>query len=64
MGDATLVELCELLELKTQVQVSSSTTPIENCWSKVKKFLRSTASRTYEQLDQAITDAFKSVSLC
>lgn len=32
--------------------------PIENCWSKVKEFLRSKAARTYEALDQVITKAF------
>lgn len=36
--------------------------PIENCWSKVKEFLRSLAARTYEELDQAITDALAAVT--
>jgi len=36
--------------------------PIENCWSKVKEFLRSQAARTYETLDQAITEAFNAVT--
>ncbi len=36
--------------------------PIENCWSKVKEFLRTQAARTYEALDQAITEAFNSVT--
>jgi transposase len=36
--------------------------PIENCWSKVKEFLRSRAARTYAQLDQAITDALAAVT--
>ena len=36
--------------------------PIENCWSKVKEFLRSLAARTYQELDQAITDAFNAVT--
>lgn len=44
--------------------------PIENCWSKVKSFcdrLRragtpSQAARTYEELDQAITNALNAVS--
>ena len=31
--------------------------PIENCWSKVKQFLRSSAARTYCELDDAITKA-------
>ena len=36
--------------------------PIENCWSKVKEFLRARAARTYAQLDQAITDALSAVT--
>jgi transposase len=36
--------------------------PIENCWSKVKEFLRAKAARTYETLDQAITEAFNAVT--
>jgi transposase len=36
--------------------------PIEQCWSKVKEYLRSQAARTYEALDQAITAAFKAVT--
>lgn len=37
--------------------------PIENCWSKIKEFLRSQAARTYSSLDKAITTAFEEVSL-
>jgi transposase len=37
--------------------------PIENCWSKLKTFLRSIAARSQEALDQAITDALKDVTL-
>ena len=37
--------------------------PIENCWSKVKEFLRARAARTYAQLDQAITDALAAVTM-
>lgn len=37
--------------------------PIENCWSKVKEYLRSIAARTYETLDQAITEAFNAVTI-
>jgi len=33
--------------------------PIENCWSKMKEFLRSIAARTYEDLDKAITELLK-----
>ncbi|WP_225912545.1 transposase [Nostoc flagelliforme] len=36
--------------------------PIENCWSKVKEFIRSIAPRTYD-LAQAINRAFQQVSL-
>jgi transposase len=36
--------------------------PIENCWSKVKQFLRSKAARTYQELDQAITEAFATIT--
>ncbi|CAA9558710.1 Transposase [uncultured Synechococcales cyanobacterium] len=36
--------------------------PIENCWSKVKQFLRSRAARTYAELDQAITDALAALT--
>jgi transposase len=36
--------------------------PIENCWSKVKEFLRARAARTYAQLDQAITEALEAVT--
>ena len=34
----------------------------ENCWSKVKEFLRARAARTYAPLDQAITDALAAVT--
>lgn len=36
--------------------------PIENCWSSVKEFLRARAARTYAELDQAITDALAAVT--
>ncbi len=36
--------------------------PIENCWSKVKEFLRARAARTYAELDQAISDALAAVT--
>jgi transposase len=36
--------------------------PIENCWSKVKEFLRSQAARTYLELDQTITNALNAVT--
>jgi transposase len=37
--------------------------PIENCWSKAKEFIRSLAPRTYHDLAQAIDKAFQKVSL-
>ncbi len=37
--------------------------PIENCWSKLKEFIRSLAPRTYNDLAQAIDTAFQKVSL-
>lgn len=45
----------------------SLTTPLtslkrENCWSKVKEFIRSIAPRTYDDLAQAIDTAFQRVS--
>ncbi len=36
--------------------------PIENCWSKIKEFLRSFSARTYAELDQAISAAFETVT--
>nr|MDZ8289054.1 transposase [Nostoc sp. ChiSLP01] len=36
--------------------------PIENCWSKVKEFLRSQAARTYQELDHTITNALNAVT--
>lgn len=36
--------------------------PIENCWSKLKEFLRARAARTYAELDSAITDALAAVT--
>jgi transposase len=36
--------------------------PIENCWSKVKEFLRSCEQRTYTELDLSITEAINLVT--
>jgi len=36
--------------------------PIENCWSKVKEFLRARSARTYAELDKAIADALAAVT--
>jgi len=35
--------------------------PIENCWSKVKEFLRSVAARSREALDEAIANALDAI---
>ncbi len=36
--------------------------PIENCWSKIKEYLRSIESRNYIDLNQAISDAIDLVT--
>jgi len=36
--------------------------PIENAWSKVKEFLRATEARTYDKLDQGISEALESIT--
>jgi len=36
--------------------------PIEQCWSKIKEFLRAAEARTAESLEQAITQAFARVT--
>jgi len=36
--------------------------PIEKAWSKFKKFLRDAKARTQEALDQAITEALKTIT--
>lgn len=41
---------------------SPDLSPIELLWSKVKEFLRSAKPRTHEELDNAITEAFKTVT--
>jgi transposase len=37
--------------------------PIENCWSKIKTILRSLKPRTFDELLDALTEAFKSVTI-
>ncbi len=37
--------------------------PMENCWSKVKEFLRSVGARSRTALDRALTDALNAVTL-
>lgn len=36
--------------------------PIENCWSKIKRLLRTVGARTYRELDEAITWAYQQIS--
>jgi transposase len=36
--------------------------PIENCWSKIKGFLRTVGARTYQALDEAIKQAYQQIS--
>lgn len=37
--------------------------PIENCWSKIKEFLRSVGARSKEALDEALTEILSLISL-
>ncbi len=41
---------------------SPDLSPIELCWSKLKQFLRSKATRTYEALNLAMTEAVNSIT--
>ncbi len=41
---------------------SPELSPIELLWSKIKEFIRSRQPRTRQELDQAITDAFNTVT--
>lgn len=50
-------------QLLNLLPYSPNFNPIENFWSKVKNILRSIGARTYPTLDQAIANAFSSVSL-
>ena len=36
--------------------------PIENCWSKIKNYLRSFGAKNYKDLDLAISEAYRQVS--
>lgn len=36
--------------------------PIENCWSKIKEYLRNQESRTHQELDRAIHEALDLVT--
>jgi transposase len=42
---------------------SPDLSPIEHCWSKVKTYLRSRAARSYEALDEAITEALSKITV-
>ena len=61
-----LVSMRQSLRLEQQSSTCPRTSPdfspIENCWSKVKEFLRTRAARTYAELDIAITDALAAVT--
>ena len=41
---------------------SPELSPIELCWSKLKQFLRSCKARSYDALDQAMTDGISYIS--
>ncbi|MBM0740334.1 IS630 family transposase [Phormidium sp. CLA17] len=41
---------------------SPDLSPIELCWSKLKQFLRSKAARTYQALDQAMTEVLNYIT--
>ena len=60
-------------ELKTILEAAQATllllppyspdfNPVEQCWSKIKEFLRAAEARTPEALQQAIADAFATVT--
>lgn len=36
--------------------------PIENCWSKLKEYLRAREARTYPELEQTITEALETIT--
>ena len=36
--------------------------PIENCWSKLKEFLRAKEDRTYQELDSSISEAINLIT--
>jgi transposase len=60
-GICELIEACgaQLLYLPPY---SPDLNPIEKAWSKFKKFLRDAKARTKEALDQAVTDALKTIT--
>lgn len=60
-------------ELKTRIEAAQATllplppyspdfSPIEQCWSKVKTFLRAAEARTRGALEQAISNAFAGIT--
>ncbi len=60
-GIRQLIEACgaEILYLPPY---SPDLNPIEKAWFKLKQFLRAAKARTAEALDQAITEALKTIS--
>lgn len=42
---------------------SPDLSPIEQCCSKVKQYLRAKAARTYEALEQVLTEAIKTITV-
>jgi transposase len=49
-------------EVKYLPPYSPDLNPIEQCWSKLKTFLRAAKARTREALDEAITRAFATIT--
>jgi hypothetical protein len=57
------IELVVLVNADPVDQLSSPDfNPIEQCWSKVKEFLRAAEARTADALQQAIANAFATVT--
>ncbi len=50
------------VELEFLPPYSPDLNPIEMCWSKIKTFLRQTAARSYELLDEAISAAIGQIT--
>jgi transposase len=59
--------VCQLIEARGAEVLylppySPDLNPIEKAWAKIKQYLRSTRARSKEDLDQAITEAFKLIT--
>ncbi len=52
----------KILDLSPQRACPHVFNPIENCWSKVKEFLRSAQALSREALDEAIAKAIEAIS--